>query len=249
MRNTKIEWTDATWNPWSGCREVSPGCEHCYARVIAEKFSGKSFPNGFALTLRPHRYKEPLTWKKPMMVFVNSMTDMFFKDVPDSVLRTVWDTMVEADWHTFQILTKRPHRAVYKVRQLGLEMPPHIWLGVSTENQVFLDNRLPPLLETGTSVPWISAEPLLGPLDLGRFAEDLKWVVDGGESGPLRRQASESWFREIRDQCIEHGIPYFHKQGSAAKPGRDRMLDGRTWDEWPTGDGAHTDWSQSPLAV
>lgn len=168
-----------------------------------------------------------------MMVFVNSMTDMFFKDVPDEVLYTVWNTMLEADHHTFQILTKRPHRAAYKIRELNLRMPGHIWLGVSAENQTLLDNRLPALLETGTTVPWISAEPLLGPLDFGRFASDLKWVVDGGESGSGRRAAEYGWFEQNRDQCIRHSIPYFHKQGNAAKPGGDRLLGDSTWNQYP----------------
>lgn len=183
-----------------------------------------------------------MTWKRPMMVFVNSMTDMFFKDVPDEVLRTVWDTMLAADHHTYQILTKRPHRAAHLVQKLGLEMPPHIWLGVSAENQVLLDNRMPALLDTGTVVPWISAEPLLGPLDLSAWSTDLKWVVDGGESGSGRREAQYQWFIGNRDQCIQNGIAYFHKQGNAAKPGNDRLLEGVTWDQYP-------ERRQLPLAV
>lgn len=291
-KETKIEWTrgddgtpGATWNPWTGCTKLTAGCDNCYAYEIAEPKRGSpAFPQGFDLTLRPHKYRQPLGWKEPRRIFVNSMSDMFHKDVPDTELRTVWDVMLEADWHTYQILTKRPHRAEYKIKQLGLQLPPQIWLGVSTETQAMADSRIPPLLRIQSAVAWISAEPLLGPLNLRQWLEgepcktcggsgsvpvysgdlqpgtmfpdelvggkacgacwrdgwgptgrqhSLAWVVTGGESGPHRRPADPDWFRSIRDQCVAAGVAYFHKQGSAFRSGQDRVLDGRTWDEFP----------------
>ena len=234
MQTTKIEWATHTWNPVTGCTEVSPGCDHCYARTIAEKYRGTpAFPVGFDVMLRPHKLRDPIKLKQPARIFVNSMSDCFHKDIPDDYLKMIWATMLEDDRHIYQVLTKRAHRMAHKIKTLGLATPPHIWLGVSAENQEVADSRIPALLSIGSAVPWISAEPLLGPLDLRPYLPDLKWVVDGGESGSGRRLADYGWFKVIRDQCGEAGTFYFHKQGNHFRSGQDRLLDGRTWDEYP----------------
>jgi len=235
MKTTKIEWTESTWNPVTGCTQVSPGCDHCYAFTIAEKYRGSAaFPVGFDVQLRPHKLRDPVKWIKPARIFVNSMSDLFHRDIPDDYLMQIWQTMLDADWHVYQILTKRAHRMAHKIKILDLPTPSHIWLGVSTENQTMADSRIPALLSIESEVPWISAEPLLGPLNVAEYLPHLKWVVDGGESGKSRRAGEYDWFRELRDQCQEAGTPYFHKQGFAYQSGRDRNLDGRTWDEYPT---------------
>ena len=235
MKNSKIGWTDHTWNPVTGCTQVSPGCDHCYALAIAEQYRGTpAFPNGFDVQLRQHRLLEPYKWKTPSRIFVNSMSDLFHKEIPDSYLIQIWGIMEGADWHTFQVLTKRPHRMAQKIKDLGLPTLPNLWLGVSVENQMYAENRIPSLLSIpGDFVRWISAEPLLGPLNLIPWLLDLRWVVDGGESGPGRRPAEVAWFRSIKDQCLGSRVPYLHKQGNANRPGEDRVLDGRTWDEYP----------------
>ena len=234
MKNSHIDWTDHTWNPVTGCTQVSPGCDNCYALAIAEPRRGlPSFPQGFDVTLRPHKLRDPLKWKAPGMIFVNSMSDLFHKDIPPEYVGQIWQTMMAATHHVFQVLTKRPHRAAQLIDRMGLPLPPHIWLGVSAENQQLADNRITALLQIPSAVPWVSAEPLLGPLDLTPFLDRLKWVVDGGESGNGRRPADPDWFRSLRDQCQEYGVSFFHKQGNHRYPGRDRELDGRTWDEYP----------------
>jgi len=167
------------------------------------------------------------------MIFVNSMSDLFHRAIPDEYLRRIWETMMDADQHIYQVLTKRPHRAARKVERLGLELRPHVWMGVSVENQRLAESRIPALLELGAPVSWLSCEPLLGPLDLSEWLDDIDWVVDGGESGQRRRPADVDWFRAVRDQCYSRGVPYFHKQGNSARAGEDRELDGRTWDEYP----------------
>ena len=145
-RKTGISWTSATWNPVTGCSEVSPGCDHCYAKSIAERMRGPAFPNGFEVTLRPHKIRDPLKWKDGAMIFVNSMSDLFHREIPDDYIRQIWNTMLEADHHIYQVLTKRAHRMAYKIKELQLPTPRHIWLGVSAENQTFADNRIPALL-------------------------------------------------------------------------------------------------------
>ena len=232
MNNTTIEWTEHTWNPVTGCTQISPGCDNCYAKRITEQ-SKKVYPKGFEITLRPHRLDEPVKWRKPSFIFVNSMSDLFHRDIPSDYLTMIWHIMCRADWHIYQILTKRPHRMAHIVSSRGLPTPPHIWLGVSVENQTFGDNRIPPLLSIPAQVRWLSCEPLLGPLNLTPYLPHLQWVVDGGESGPRRRPANPDWFRSIRDQCKAANIPYFHKQGNTFRPGYDRLLDGRTWEEYP----------------
>ena len=264
--NSKIEWTDSTWNPTSGCTEVSPGCDHCYAKTLAERWrGGPAFPVGFDFMVRSKRLREPVRWKEPRRVFVNSMSDLFHIEMPPDHLRQVWDVMVdEAPRHIYQILTKRPHRAKVLIESLGLDLAPNIWIGTSVENQKFADNRIPALLEIPAAFRFLSCEPLLGPVDLSEWLgygvvheQDLSnaetgaalqeiiratlktmgpgihWVIAGGESGAGRRPADYDWFRAIRDQCVNAGVPYFHKQGNANGPGQDRVLDGRTWDEEP----------------
>ena len=230
---TKIRWTESTWNPATGCTAVSPGCDNCYAKRIAENRRGPAFPNGFAMTLRPHKLDEPRKWKEPRRVFVNSMSDLFHKDIPDDYLRAVWDTMLETPRHTYQVLTKRAHRMAHKVRTLGLPLPPHIWLGVSAENQAMADSRIPPLLDTWPAVAFVSAEPLLGLVDLGEYVDRLQWVIVGGESGSGRRPMDYDWARALRDQVRGAGVAFFYKQGNAHVSDRDKVLDGETWDEYP----------------
>ena len=234
--NSKIGWTGHTWNPVTGCTKVSPGCEHCYAEAMAKRWK-----RSFDVSLKPQRLNEPYKWEQPAFVFVNSLSDLFHIKVPDEYIRQIWDTMVGADWHIYQVLTKRPHRMAATIRRLGLETSEHIWLGTSVENQDFAENRIPALLSTEAPVRWISAEPLLGPLALMEYLPDLAWVVTGGESGPGRRPAEPDWFRSARDQCAVAGTPFFHKQGNNQHPGRDRDLDGRTWNEYPDGS-THAHW-------
>ena len=234
MQKSSIEWTDLTWNPVSGCSHVSPGCDNCYAEAIAERWrGGNAFPNGFDVTLRPHKYEEPKTWKEGKMIFVNSMSDLFHAEIPDDDLIKIWNTMLEADHHIYMVLTKRVARMKYKIRMLGLETRRHIWLGCSVENQKLADGRIPTLLDIDTPVRFLSCEPLLGPVILSRWIENLQWVITGGESGRNRRQADYDWFRGIRDQCVVAGVAYLHKQGNPKGKDKDRVLDERTWDEVP----------------
>jgi protein gp37 len=297
---TSIEWTDQTWNPVTGCDKVSPGCDHCYAEGIAHRFAGTpQFPNGFGVTLRPERLDEPLHWRKPRRVFVNSMSDLFHADIPDEFIARVFATMARAPQHTFQILTKRPGRmrslladdpqklleatadeatadAIY-----GAHWPlPNVWLGVSAEDQKWANVRIPVLLDTPAAVRFVSAEPLLGPIDMRMWLEDdptrfvvppLDWVIVGGESGPGARPVHPDWVFSLRDQCVDADVPFLFKQWGAWMPngawrkdtgrpatsprehvfedgGHDgflpvmarvgktnagRLLDGRTWDEYP----------------
>ena len=236
--NSSIGWTNHTWNPVTGCTQISPGCENCYAKTIAEspRFR-RGFPNGFDLTLHPDRIRQPTKWKTPSLIFVNSMSDLFHRDIPDWYIRQLWDVMIQADRHIYQVLTKRPHRMAATIDRLGLEVSDHIWIGTSVENQKFAENRIPALDQIAAPVKWLSCEPLLGPLDLGLGTDgipgSIKWVVTGGESGSNHRPADQKWFQDIRDQCLAAGVPFFHKQGSHYSPGRDRELDGRTWNEYP----------------
>lgn len=165
------------------------------------------------------------------------MSDLFHRDIPADYLRQIWDVMLKADQHIYQVLTKRPHRAAKVIADLGLELPPHIWIGTSVENQVFADNRIPALLSIPAQVRFLSCEPLLSAIDLdlwpfGRWGA-ISWLICGGESGPQRRPFELDWARNLRDQCVAVGVPYYFKQGSALRPGQDRELDGRTWDEMP----------------
>jgi protein gp37 len=232
--HSTIEWTDATWNPVTGCTQVSAGCDHCYALAFAERFRGvpnHPYEQGFDLRLWPDRLELPLRWRKPRRIFVNSMSDLFHADVPEDFIRSVFDTMLRADWHVYQILTKRPQRLAKLAT--SLPWPDHVWIGVSIEsNEVAW--RADFLRKVPAAVRFISAEPLLGPIDQVDL-DGIHWVITGGESGPNHRPCDPDWVREARDHCLSQEVAYFHKQwgGRTPKAGG-RELDGRTWDEMPT---------------
>ena len=228
-----IEWTNATWNPVTGCTRVSPGCDHCYALTFAERFRGvpgHPYEQGFDLKLWPERLELPLQWRKSRRIFVNSMSDLFHKDVPDEYIRRVFEVMVKADWHIFQVLTKRSAR----LARLGPTLPwrPHIWAGVSVETGRYTW-RADHLRKVPAHIRFISAEPLLGPLD-NLSLEGIHWLITGGESGYGHRPCDPDWVRGLRDRCTSEGVAFFHKQwgGRTPKAGG-RLLDGRTWDEMP----------------
>lgn len=231
--NSTIEWTDATWNPVTGCTRVSAGCDHCYALAFAERFRGvpnHPYEQGFDLRLWPERLSLPLTWRKPRRIFVNSMSDLFHADVPEEFIRSVFDTMERADHHIYQILTKRPQRLARLAA--SLPWPDHIWVGVSIEsNEVAW--RADFLRKVPAAVRFISAEPLIGPIDQVNL-DGIHWVITGGESGIRHRPCDPDWVREVRDHCLLEDVAYFHKQwgGRTSKAGG-RQLDGRTWDEMP----------------
>jgi protein gp37 len=229
-----IEWTDATWNPVTGCTQVSPGCDHCYALAFAERFRGvpgHPYEQGFDMRLWPERLELPLQWRRSRRIFVNSMSDLFHVSIPDDYIRRVFDVMVSADWHIFQVLTKRSGR----LARLGPTLPwaPHIWAGVSVETNQYAW-RVDQLRRVPAQVRFISAEPLLGPLEAVDFS-GIHWVITGGESGPHARPCHSDWVRDIRDRCVEEGVAFFHKQWGGRTPkagGRD--LEGRTWSQYPS---------------
>lgn len=232
-----IEWTDATWNPVTGCTLISAGCDRCYAARFSERFrgvAGHPFEQGFDLTLRPERLEQPLTWKRSRMVFVNSMSDLFHKGIPRAFIDRVFSTMEAAHWHTFQLLTKRSSlmRDYLRQRYGGRTVPRHIWVGVSVEDASKV-SRIRHLQGTPPGVRFLSVEPLIGPV--GRLnLEGISWVIVGGESGPGARGMDVVWVREVRDQCVDAGIPFFFKQWGGLRPKQGgRTLDGRQWDEFP----------------
>jgi protein gp37 len=242
---TSIEWTDATWNPVTGCTKISAGCDHCYAERFSERFRGTPnhpFENGFDLTLRPERVEQPLRWRDPRMIFVNSMSDLFHKEIPRGFISQVCDTMERAHWHTFQVLTKRSSlmRDFLRKRYGNGRGPMNIWFGVSVEDGS-KRSRIRHLQETPAGVRFLSLEPLIGPigkLDL----TDIDWVIAGGESGPGARPMKAEWAREIRDQCKDAGVAFFFKQWGGFRPkSGGRELDGREWSQFPTIDPAYAD--------
>ena len=235
--STQIEWTDATWNPVTGCSKITAGCDHCYAERFSERFrgvEGHPFENGFDLTLRPSRVKQPLLWRQPRRIFVNSMSDLFHKEVPVAFIDSVFDTMEEANWHTYQVLTKRSSLLVrYLQRRYGeRQAPAHIWLGVSIEDKLNAV-RLKHLKAAQASVKFVSFEPLLasvGSIDL----TGIDWAIVGGESGPHSRPMAEEWAVEIRDQCRRDKVAFFFKQWGGVRPkSGGRLLNGREWNEYP----------------
>lgn len=278
-----IEWTEATWNPVTGCDQVSPGCAHCYAKTFAERWRGipgHPYEQGFDLRLWPARLEQPLRWRRPRTIFVNSMSDLFHELVPDEFIDDVFAVMAKTQRHTFQVLTKRPMRMLEYMRGRdwcdaanrledtlnGTREPlylageivpplPNVWLGVSAENHHWAANRIPLLLQTPAAVRFVSAEPLLGPIDLTSLTIQvsepietplsidalsgpwgrLNLVIAGGESGPWCRPMAPAWPRMLRDQCFRAEVPFFFKQwgGRTPKSGG-RELDGRTWDEMPS---------------
>lgn len=228
-----IEWTEATWNPVSGCDKVSPGCAHCYAQTFAERFRGvpdHPYEQGFDLRVWENRLDHPLRWKRPRRIFVNSMSDLFHERIPFDFVARVFQVMAVAEQHTFQILTKR-HERLSALAPL-LPWPPNVWMGVSIENRRFV-HRTDYLREVPAAVRFVSAEPLLGRLehlDLDR----IDWVIAGGESGPRHRPVCVDWVRDLRDQCVEAEVAFFFKQWGGRRPkSGGRELDGRTWDEMP----------------
>ena len=228
-----IEWTDATWNPVTGCTKVSPGCKHCYAERLAarlQRMRNPRYVNGFDLTLQPDQVELPLRWKRPRRVFVNSMSDLFHKDIPDTFIESVFRTMTQAHWHVFQVLTKRSERLPTIAGKLP--WPDNVWIGVSVESLDYA-SRIDHLRKVPAAIRFLSLEPLLGPLP-GLNLERIDWVIVGGESGPNHRKPDPAWIRDIRDQCVRARVPFFFKQwgGVIAKSGG-RTLDGRTWDEMP----------------
>ncbi len=232
-----IEWTDATWNPVTGCTKITAGCDNCYASRFSERFRGvpgHPFENGFDLTLRPERLQQPLAWKRPRMIFVNSMSDLFHKEVPKAFIDRVFDTMEGADWHVFQVLTKRSSiMRDYLVRRYATRPPPgHIWLGVSVENHRAA-TRIEHLRQAPAAVRFLSIEPLIGAVGPMRL-DGIHWVIAGGESGPGARPMHIDWARDVRDQCSAQRVAFFFKQWGGIRPktgGRD--LDGREWNELP----------------
>jgi protein gp37 len=226
--HTGIEWTDKTWNPTTGCDKISPGCLHCYAEALTQRFP-QNFPTGFKLTLHPERLKEPSRWRTPSRVFVNSMSDLFHEDVPLDFIQQVLSVIQSTPWHIYQILTKRPERLHDLASKLSF--PENVWLGVSVENQNYV-NRLEYLREIPVSVRFISCEPLLGALKLD--LTDIHWVIVGGESGQKHRPMQSSWAEDIRDQCRNKKVAFFFKQfgGRTPKAGG-RLLNNEIWDEMP----------------
>jgi protein gp37 len=251
MNDTEIAWTDFTWNPMSGCAKVSEGCKFCYAGVIAEPKRGtRAFPNGFDLTLRPHKLQEPCRLKTPSLIFVNSMSDLFWEQVPESYRDQVLDVIEATPRHQFQVLTKRPAEMLrYSLRR---PLPPNFWAGVTVENQRVAD-RIDILRAVKVEIRFVSAEPLLGPLDLD--LSNIHWIITGGESGSqinrseigraralvervdgrwVPKPAAVAWVRALRDACLGPGPAFFHKQWGGPRPkSAGRLLDGRTWDEFP----------------
>jgi protein gp37 len=232
-----IEWTDATWNPVTGCTKITAGCENCYAARFSERFrgvTGHPFERGFDLTLRPDRISQPLAWRRPRMIFVNSMSDLFHKEIPREFIDRVFDTMEAASWHVFQVLTKRSTlmRDYLRHRYGDVKAPPHIWLGVSVENGA-ATKRIKHLQQSPASIRFLSIEPLIGPVGTMDLA-GIHWVIAGGESGPNARPMDIDWARDIRDQCARPGVAFFFKQWGGIRPkSGGRALDGREWNELP----------------
>lgn len=236
--NSKIEWTDATWNPVRGCTKISPGCAHCYAETFAERFRavpGHPYEQGFDLRLVPEKLAEPILWSKQRMVFVNSMSDLFHKGVPDEYIELVARVMAAADWHVYQVLTKRSERLRDLLRtklRFAAELP-HIWWGVSVENQRHGVPRIAHLREANPAMAFLSVEPLLEDLGEVDFA-GINWVIVGGESGAGARPMCKAWVVSVRRQCRQARVPFFFKQwGGVRKSRNGRDLDGRTYDEFP----------------
>lgn len=233
-----IEWTNSTWNPVTGCTKIGAGCDNCYAERFSERFRGvigHPFENGFDLTLRPERLEQPLQWKKPRMIFVNSMSDLFHKKIPKAHLNLVFDTMEKAHWHVFQVLTKRSSlmKSYINKRYENRQMPEHIWLGTSIENKQAL-SRLSHLKTTNAPIKFLSIEPLIEDLGTVDF-KGVSWVIVGGESGPKARPMKEKWVLRIRDACIHNEIPFFFKQWGGFRPKTGgRLLENREWNEFPT---------------
>ena len=235
--STAIEWTDATWNPVTGCTKITAGCDNCYAARFSERFRdvpGHPFETGFDLTLRPERLLQPFAWKRPRMIFVNSMSDLFHKEIAKSYIAAVFDTMEKANWHTYQVLTKRSSllQKFINDRYRDHAAPAHMWFGVSVEDEK-AKTRIAHLQKANASIRFLSVEPLIAPV--GKLnLQGIHWVIVGGESGPRSRPMKEEWALEVRNQCVKARVPFFFKQwgGRSPKTGG-RVLDGKTWSQFP----------------
>jgi protein gp37 len=230
---SSIEWTESTWNPMTGCTKVSPGCRHCYAERMALRLQAMGQPNyanGFKLTTHEHMLELPLKWKKPQMIFVNSMSDLFHEDVPLEFIQKVFGAMRRASWHIFQVLTKRSGRLLELNQKI--DWPPNVWMGVSVENQDYVF-RIEHIRQTDACLKFLSLEPLLGALP-NLDLRGIGWVIVGGESGPGARPMAKKWVIDLRDQCRAADVPFFFKQWGGLKRKRNgRVLQGRTWDQMP----------------
>ena len=235
MAKSKIEWTEASWNPVTGCTKISPGCQNCYAERMAyrlQKMGQANYTNGFQVTLHEHVLDYPLRWKKPQIIFVNSMSDLFHKDVSDDFIMRVFDVMQRANWHTFQVLTKRSERLAQIAPKLT--WTNNVWIGVSVENEDY-QYRIDHLRTvSNASVRFVSFEPLISPMGQVNL-DNINWVIVGGESGPHARPIQKEWVDEIKEQCLLQNIPFFFKQwGGVNKKKTGRLLDGKIWDEMPS---------------
>ena len=228
-----IEWTEATWNPTTGCSKVSPGCAHCYAETFAERWRGvpdHPYEQGFDLKVWPNRLDLPIRWRAPRVIFVNSMSDLFHEEISDEFIAQVFEVMLEARQHTFQVLTKRPERVAGLAS--CLPWPPNVWLGVSIENRRFV-HRADLLRDVPSAIRFISAEPLLGPLE-GLELGGIDWLIAGGESGYRHRRVDPNWVRDLRDRCAENDVAFFFKQwGGRHAKANGRILDGAQHDAMP----------------
>ena len=243
-QKTPIEWTETTWNPLTGCTKISPGCKRCYAERLSKRLKAmgqKNYRNGFKLTLHEHVLDAPLKWKRPQVIFVNSMSDLFQDEVPLEFIQRAFHTMRTAHWHQFQVLTKRSGRLVEVGPQI--DWPPNVWMGVSVENAEYTF-RIDDLRKTGAAVKFLSLEPLLGPLPNLNLT-GIDWAIVGGESGPGARPIEKAWVTDIRDQCEASGVTFFFKQwGGVNKKKAGRLLDGRKHDGMPS---FRTAYPSSPL--
>lgn len=262
MATSEIEWTEATWNPVAGCAMVSPGCTNCYAMRMASrleamgqrKYHGTTRRSGGRavwsgrINLDERTLRAPLTWSRPQRIFVNSMSDLFHEDVPLEFIRKIWHVMEEASWHTFQVLTKRPSRMLDVAIQRGFAVLPNVWLGTSVENADYAW-RIDRLRQTPASIRFISFEPLIGPI--GRVdLTDIHWAIVGGESGPAARPLQSEWVHELKAACQKQEVAFFFKQwGGTRKKRAGRLLDGQTWDEYPSSAHLHSRGRQSLVAA
>ncbi len=232
-QHSKIEWTESTWNPVTGCTKISSGCLNCYAERMAKRLhamGNENYRNGFKVTLHPQVLEKPLKWKQPQTIFVNSMSDLFHEEVPLEFIQQIFDVMRKASWHRFQILTKRSERLLDVHHQI--DWPENVWMGVTVENAECV-HRIEHLRNTRAFVKFLSLEPLLGPLE-NLNLHQIDWVITGGESGPGARPIEPDWVRGIRDQCIDSNVPFFFKQwGGVNKKKNGRTLDKQTWSQMP----------------
>ncbi len=234
MSKSKIEWTESTWNPVTGCTKISPGCMNCYAERMAFRLKAmgqKNYTEGFNLSVHPESLKIPMKWKRPQMIFVNSMSDLFHEDIPEDFIYDVFDVMTKSSQHTFQVLTKRSERLASLASKL--HWASNIWMGVSVENNDY-KYRIDDLRKTNAMVRFISFEPLLGEV-LKPNLENIHWAIVGGESGPGARKMEKGWVTGIRDECSRQNVPFFFKQwGGVNKKKTGRLLEGKTWDQMPS---------------